>query len=178
MNSSAHELEELKTLGLTKSVKSQFVDNVKANEEQTLAYQAQARDLQERKSKTKAFEASRNELSAADALHFKVTKQKREEELKKREAMGYYQNYKAGTEPAAPTDGSSGDKDWKTTGKVLTTMGKDPTTANTKEWDAPESDPTTTAPQSSEAPKKKYLQSHNANPSTGKVQQGCACIIL
>jgi hypothetical protein len=176
MNSSLHELEELKTLGWTKTVKSQFVDTVKANEEQTLAYQAQLKDLQERKSKTKAFEASRNELSAADAAQLSFAKQKREEELKKREAMGYYQNYKSGTEP----NDSENEKDWKTTGKVLTTMGQDPTASSTKEWEAEGGDATTTRPGTvpqSQAPKN-TVPSTDMTPSADKVKQGCACIIL
>lgn len=159
----------MKTLGLTKSLKSQFVDTVKANEEQTLAYQAQVKDLQERKAKTKTFEASRNELSAADSVQLNLAKQKREDELKKREAMGYYQSYKDGGGGAVAGD----NKDWKTTGKVLTTVGQGPTVV--KEWEAMEEENL-----KSRVPQAPTKVATGNSPSTedGETKQGCACIIL
>ncbi len=163
LSSSMSELEQLKTLGLTKTLKSQFVDTVKVNQEQTLAYQAQVKDLQERKAKTKTFEASRNELSAADAAQLNFAKQKREDELKKREAMGYYQSYKGEVVIV-------GDKDWKTKGKVLTTIGQG-STITTKEWEAAEEQ---TPKDVAQAPNKHEQKTK----STEEVKQGCACIIL
>lgn len=167
------ELEELRGLGLAKSLKSQLTDTVKANEKQIEAYQAQLQDLQERKAKTKTFEPSHKwDLSAADEQLLNLTKQKRDERQKEREAMGYYQSYKG----EAPTL-TDKEKAWKTTGKVLTTTG---TSSNIKEWQAPDETTkmeTSRSPDFHTVPQDTTTKGSSTTESQAK-EQGCACIIL
>jgi len=167
-----HELEQLRGLGLTKSLTTQFTDTVKANEEQTQAHLAQLKDLETRKANTKAFEPALNSiLSAADAQQLQYSKWKKEDRQKERETMGYYQSYKGDT-------GGANEKAWKTTGQVLTTMGQaNDSTATKKEWVAPQ-DGTTSVPLGSQPqPQHKEAKTNNA-AGTEQAQQGCGCIIL
>jgi hypothetical protein len=183
-NSSMSELEQLKGLGLAKSLKSQFTDTAKANESSTQAYQAQQKDLQERKAKTKSFTSSSNYLSAADATQLEYSKKKKEDRVKEREALGFYQSHSYrgdGSSPASsmPQDGN---KEWKMTGKVLTTTGMAPDTTTTKEWQAPnengkmEVSPTPNFTTTTITTKG---AGRTAAASTEEeVKQGCGCIIL
>ena len=170
-------MEELKGLGLATSLKSQITDTVKDNEVKSHAYQEQQRDLEERKSKTTAFRASQNQLSAADATQLEYSKKKREERVKEREALGYYQKYRG--EQLLPTSDDQ-QKDWKKKGEVHTTIGAS-TQVTTKEWEAP---PEEGKMEVSKPPNLITTSTGSMKPqSTAEVggeetKQGCACIIL
>lgn len=154
---------------MAQSLKNQFTDVVKANELQTQAHLAQQRDLEERRAKTKVFQASRNtDLSAADVQQLELSKQKKEERQKEREALGYYQSPRG--------EGTEGEqsKEWKTTGKVLTTMGQAVEETTTKEWEAPRED----GKMEVSPPMKPTLRGKTGTADEQAKEQGCACIIL
>ena len=160
------ELEELRGLGLAKSVKNQFTEFALENKKKTEEHLAQERDLEERKAKTSEFQASRNALSAADQKALSVTKFKKEDRAKDQKALGYHRDYD-GIEGTQAT-GEEANKDWKTTGKVHTTQGQDK--SSTKEWDAPEQDKMKAA---------SLPKSSSSSPTTtmDKVP-ACACCIV
>jgi hypothetical protein len=161
-SSSNSELEELRGLGLAKSLKNQFADTVAANEKQNEAHLAQLRDLEERKAKTSEFRVSRNApLSVADEKALSDTKWKKEDRANEQEALGYYRNYKADYV-------AEEEKAWKTTGKVHTSVGNE---VSTREWEAAEGGQEKVTTSSRTA-------TETATKSSDGVKQGCSCIIL
>jgi hypothetical protein len=165
-SSGRSELEELRNLGLTKSIKNQYADKLSEIEKENEAHLAQVRILEERKSKTREFIPSRcASLSAADEKALSLSKLKKEDRTKQQEALGYYRSNQGDPEQEE-------DKAWKTTGKVHTSIGN---STSTKEWEAPESEQEQAAKLSILDKKSEATASKD---SPDGVKQGCSCIIL
>lgn len=163
MNTSQSELQELQSLGLAQSVKSKLVQSQQENQAKAEAHAQQQSDLEARQSGkvNRPFQPNAS-LSAADVQQLEMTKQKHELRQKERETMGYYQ----ATTQVQHAEPGELPSDWKTTGKVLTTIGT--AEPSVKEWEAAAQDPHD----------RKVASSSSANTKTATADQGCVCIIL
>ena len=160
---------------MAKSLKNQFTDAAMENEKKDEAHLEQVRDLEERKAKTSEFKVSRNApLSVADENALSVTKWKKEDRAKNHEALGFHRDYK-GIETTKPTEDDE-NKEWKTTGKVHTTVRKELTT---KEWEAPDQEKMEAArPPDFSSNKKSSKPESNPSGETGAMCESCGCIMM
>jgi len=181
-NNSLSELEELKSMGLTHSVKSRLVEVLQGNMAKNKEYTEQQENLAARKSKatstTSTTIAASSSLSAADITLMRQRKEKQSLRQQERVNMGFYTA--PPTEQLIP-ENTNKTSDWKATGQTLTTVGNDKGEASTttiKEWQAPEGGTTTTSRNrtGSKLPTKK--NSPGSQTSTVPTDQGCSCTLM